>query len=481
MKGLFKDGITNFVQQWFLKKISVKLNNTLKKILENYQKDILETYKLALPIIAGQLGIMLMGFADTVQVGRMNQNSVQSLAAAADANGIIFIVAIIGYICLQIASPMVSKAKTEGDFSECNRLLRANILVAIIMCLICSFFIVLIGLNIEILKQPVEIKTLTQEYLWIVTISLLPSFIFSAIKSFTDGLSHTKVAMNITWTALVMNVILNYCFINGFWIFPEWGLNGAGVATLISRTYMALAIWYYAFGTTIFKEYINTDYLKIEVNHLAKKILRIGIPSGFQGFSEIAAFYGAVVMMGWISIQHKAAHQVAIGYVALTYMAATGIAAAGGIRVGAGVGEKSKQAILRAGTTALGLGTIFMGICAIFLLIFNVELASYVKDPQVIALAAELMLIGGFFQLFDGVQAISLGILRGIQDVNVPTLITFFAYWGVGLPMSYLLCFRFNLQHIGIWIGLTLALFSSAVLLSWRFYSKAKRFEKEKL
>ena len=447
----------------------------MKKILENYKKDIKETYKLALPIIAGQLGIMLMGFADTVQVGRMDKGSVQALAAAADANGILFIVAIIGYICLQIISPMVSQAKTEHNFSECNRLLRANIVVAAFMSLICSFFIVLIGLNIEVLQQPIEIKTLTQEYLWIITISLIPSFLFSSIKSFTDGLSHTKVAMNITWTALLMNVILNYCFINGIWIFPEWGLNGAGVATLISRIYMAVAIWYYTFGTNTFKQYTLFHDAKKGLNDLIKKILKVGIPSGFQGFSEIAAFYGAVVMMGWISIQHKAAHQVAIGYVALTYMAATGIAAAGGIRVGAGMGERSKTAILKAGTTALVMGTAFMSVCAMFLLIFNNELASYVKDQQVVMLAAQLIIWGGFFQLFDGIQCVSLGILRGMQDVNVPTFITFFAYWGVGLPMSYILGFHYHLQHVGIWIGLTLALFASAVLLSWRFYNKANR------
>ncbi len=448
----------------------------MKKILENYKKDINETYKLALPIIAGQLGIMLMGFADTVQVGRMDIGSVQALAAAADANGILFIVAIIGYICLQIASPMVSQAKTENNFSECKRLLKANIIVAVLMSIVCSILIVGISFNFEILQQPAEIKTLTQEYLWIITISLIPSFIFSAIKSFTDGLSHTKVAMNITWTALLMNVILNHCFINGIWIFPAWGLNGAGVATLISRVYMAVAIWYYTFGTDTFKAYNIVENAEKSLNDLVKKILKIGIPSGFQGFSEIAAFYGAVVMMGWISIQHKAAHQIAIGYVALTYMAATGVAAAGGIRVGAGMGERSKTAILRAGTTALLMGIAFMSVCAIILLVFNNELASYVKDEQVIMLAAQLIIWGGFFQLFDGIQCVSLGILRGMQDVNIPTLITIFAYWGVGLPMSYILGFHYNLQHIGIWIGLTLALFASASLLSWRFYNKANRF-----
>lgn len=449
----------------------------MKKLFQNYKSDIVATYHLALPIIAGQLGIMLMGFADTVQVGRMDKGSVQALAASADANGILINIAIIGYICLQIISPMVSKAQAENNFVECHRLLKANILVALMMSVFCTIVVVFIGYNMEVLRQPAEIKTLTQEYLWIVTISTIPAFIFTAIKSFTDGLGYANLSMKITISALILNVFLNHCFINGLWFFPEWGLNGAGVATLISRIYMAVAIAYFTFKTTLFKQYLQHINPIGKVNDLIRYILKIGLPSGLQGFSEIAAFYGAVVMMGWISIEHKAAHLVAIGYVSLTYMAATGIAAAGGIRVGAGVGERSRTAIFKAGTTALVMGFIFMAICAVFLLIFNVEFASYVKDEQVIMLAAELIIWGGFFQLFDGVQAVSLGILRGMQDVNIPTVITIFAYWGVGLPMSYILGFHYDMKHIGIWIGLTLALFASASLLSWRFYNKVKRID----
>jgi len=449
----------------------------LKKFLQNYKPDIIATYQLALPIIAGQLGIMLMGFVDTVQVGRMDKGSVQALAASADANGILINIAIIGYICLQIVSPMISKAKAENNYAECHRLLKANILVSVLMSVVCCSIVVAIGLNIEILRQPAEIKTLTQEYLWLMTLSTIPSFVFFAIKSFTDGLGYAQLSMKITLSALIMNVILNYCFLNGIWFFPNWGLNGTGVATLISRIYMALALAYFTFRTDTFKQYLHDKTPIAYLGRLVNKILKIGIPSGFQGFSEIAAFYGAVVMMGWISIEHKAAHQIAIGYVSLTYMAATGIAAAGGIRVGAGLGERSRTAIFRAGTTALVLGLLFMGICTVFLLIFNVEFASYVRDERVIILAAQLIIWGGFFQLFDGVQTVSLGILRGIQDVNVPTLITVFAYWGVGLPISYILGFHYDLKHIGIWIGLTLSLFASATLLSWRFYNKIKSID----
>jgi multidrug resistance protein, MATE family len=449
----------------------------LKKLFESYKSDLKATYHLSLPIIAGQLGIMIMGLVDTIQVGRMDKGAVEALAAAADANGILINISIIGYICLQIVSPMVAKAKAEMDLAKCNLLLRANLWVALLMAIICSVLVVAFGLNMEILQQPSQIRELTQEYLWIMTASTIPAFLFSAIKSFTDGLSHTKVAMNITWTALLMNIVLNYFFIYGIGFFPALGLNGAGIATFISRIYMVIAIAYYTFSSGKFQEYLKAKVDTSEIVSIVKTILKIGVPSGFQGFFEIAAFYGAVVMMGWISIQHKAAHQVAIGFVSLTYMAATGIATAGGIRVGSAVGAKNREAIFRAGSTALFMGVMFMSICGILMLSFNDFFASYVKDEGVILLAAQLIIWGGVFQLFDGVQAVSLGILRGVQDVNIPTMITIFAYWGVGLPLCYILGFTYDLKHIGIWIGLTISLFASASLLSWRFYNKVTKMK----
>ncbi len=449
----------------------------LNTFLNRYKSDFKATFNLALPIITAQVGVMLMGFADTVQVGRMAQGSVPALAAAADANGIFFNIAIIGYICLQVVAPLVSSAQSSNNPGKCKQLLRASVVVSLIMSVICAMLIVLIGLNIDLLKQPKEIKSMTLDFLWIITISIFPSFVFSAIKSFTDGLSHTKVAMQITVSALLLNVVLNHFLINGYKdIIPALGLNGAGYATLTARIYMAVAIIIYTLRDKAFKPYLQASTQGLDsIKTLVGKIMKLGIPSGFQGFSEVAAFYGAVVMMGWISLPHKAAHQVAIGFVSMTFMAATGIGAAGGIRVGSGMGEKNRKTIIDAGTSALLMGLLFMGTCSLIFLIFNDFLASYVKDDQVVALAAELIIWGGIFQLFDGTQAVSVGILRGMADVNVPTIITFIAYWVVGLPMCYFLGFVLDLKHIGIWIGLTSSLFVSASLLSWRFYVKANK------
>lgn len=440
--------------------------------LTNLKSDITSTIKLALPIITGQVGIMLMGFTDTLQVGQMARGGVEALAASADANGIYINVAIIGYICLQIVSPMIAKTLASDRQEETSELLLASCLVASLLSVICGIAIWQIGQHLELLKQPIEIRGITQSFLGYITLSIFPSFIFSAFKSVTDGLSRTKIGMNITLLALILNIALNHVLINGIWIFPEMGLNGAGLSTLLSRIFMAICIIGYTFFQTNIR--IQLHSFQQSLSKLVE-ILRLGIPSGLQGFIEIAAFYGAVVMMGWISVQHKAAHQVAINLVALTYMASTGIAAAGGIRVGTAMGEKSREGILRAGTAALVVVISFMAICAMLFISFNEWLASYVNDEAVVLLAAQLIIWGGLFQIFDGIQAVSLGILRGISDVNIPTGITIIAYWIVGLPVSYLLAFPFHLQHIGIWIGLTAGLFVSAILLSWRFYSKVKR------
>ena len=228
----------------------------------------------------------------------MDVGSVEALAASADANGILINIAIIGYICLQIIAPLVSKAKAENNFSECYRLLKSNIIVALIMSVFCCVVVVIIGYNLEIFKQPTEIKILTQEYLWLMTLSTIPSFLFTAMKSFTDGLGYTQLGMKITFSALIMNIVLNYCFLNGIWFFPNWGLNGTGVATLISRIYMAIILAYFIFQKTTFKQYLQHKIPVRNLGRLIKNILKIGIPSGLQGFSEIAAFYGAVVMMG---------------------------------------------------------------------------------------------------------------------------------------------------------------------------------------
>jgi multidrug resistance protein, MATE family len=209
---------------------------------------------------------------------------------------------------------------------------------------------------------------------------------------------------------------------------------------------------------------------------LVRKIIKIGIPSGLQGFFEVAVFSSAVVIIGWYGKYQQAAHMIAINMCSVTYMMVTGIASAGGIRVGHFWGLKDKKQMVAAGNTALGIGGGFMLVAALVFFIFPQFLIGlYTNDPQVVPVATVLLLIGGIFQLSDGLQATALGILRGIADVNFPTLITLFAYWIVGLPIGYVLGNYCGLKAAGIWVGFTLGLTASAVLLCWRFFRMVRK------
>jgi MATE family multidrug resistance protein len=299
-------------------------------------------------------------------------------------------------------------------------------------------------------------------------------FIFAAFKGFTDGLEQTKVGMIITLIALVLNIALNELLIYGWGFIPAMGLFGSGLATLTARIFMAIVMAIYVYSKKAYQPYFTRKHTH-SAWVLEKKILSVGIPSGFQGFFEIATFGMAVVMMGWISTTAQAAHIVAINMASLTYMAATGIASAGGINVGTAIGERSRIEVFRSGNAALKITVVFMGLCACIMFFGKYWLIrGYTQEINVINIAMDLVTWGAIFQLFDGIQAVSLGLLRGLQDVKVPMGITIFSYWVVGLPLSYYLGIYLPLGSVGVWMGLTASLVCSASLLSWRFYSRAK-------
>jgi MATE family multidrug resistance protein len=327
-----------------------------------------------------------------------------------------------------------------------------------------------------VLRQQAAVEALAVPYLLLLVVSTLPIFWFTALRQLSDGLSQTRVAMFVTLSAVVLNVVLNHALINGAWGAPAWGLNGAGVATILSRLYMAGAQWVLLRRSARFGPYLSLPVQSRWWGTHVRKIFRIGIPSGMQGFFEIAVFSLAAVLVGWLGEDQQAAHLVAISPASVAYMMVTGLAAAGGIRVGAGLGMQSRETVLRAGTNSLVLGGTFMLLtCALFLLAPEWIVGLYIRDATVAPIAVSLIRIAALFQLFDGIQAVSLGILRGLADVNLPTAITLFAYWGVGLPVGAYLAFGRGFDVIGIWIGLTAGLGAAALLLSIRFYWRVGR------
>jgi MATE family multidrug resistance protein len=441
--------------------------NSKKMFEKSFKIELSHTFKLALPIIISQLGVILMATSDNVIVGRIL--GANSLGAAGVANSMAFLIGSLAVGGLAVIAPMASKLLAEKDQLGITKLFVSSLLVALIYSLVLSAIAYVVFLYFGMFGQKEQIEMMGAPFFMLISISNIPMFFFLAAKQFSDGYSKPQVVMYITLLGLVFDVVGNIVLIKGVWIFPELGLNGAAIGTILSRLLMFIILMIYLRSSTIFKPLFDFKNWKVDVKTI-QYILTRSIPAGFQAFFEIAAFSFAVIMMGWISETELAAHQIAINVASTTYMMATGFAHAGGIRIGEAWGMKNGILIKLSGKAAYVWVIGFMGICSLMILLFGQWIVQiYIDDTAVLAAALPLLMIAAFFQLSDGVQAVGLGVLRGLADVKIPTYITFVAYWVISLPVGYFLGFYFELYSIGIWLGLLFGLSFSAVFLYLRF------------
>jgi MATE family multidrug resistance protein len=295
--------------------------------------------------------------------------------------------------------------------------------------------------------------------------------LFLALKQFSDGLAFGKPAMIITIIAVFINIFLNWIFIYGNFSFPPMAANGAAIATLISRIMMALMLVVYIFRSNLYKTFLPPLISTFNTKPVLIKMFTVGFPGGLQLFFEVGAFAGAAVFVGWLGTSELAAHQIALGLAALTYMVAAGVSVSGSIKVANAFGAANKNEIIVNGIIAMTAVALFMVLTGSCFFLFNEDLVRiFIKDANVVHIGASILLIAAIFQLSDGIQVVALGILRGIEDVNKPTIITLVAYWGIALPVGYILGFVFDLGVMGIWWGLLAGLTTSAIMLSARFY-----------
>lgn len=446
--------------------------NLLNK-LKNYQTDISETFKLSLPIIFGRLGAVLMGVTDNIMVGKIGYTS---LAASGIANSIYILLVIIPIGMMIVGSPMISSANSRGDKSMAVNIMKSCIQVSTLVSILFMLILTVLALNFNWFNQPKEVEELAVPYFLIIIGSVLPLMFFIAVEQFSDGLEKTRISMFFNTTGLLVNIFFNWMFIYGNWGMPKLGLTGAGIGTLLARTYMGVGIWIWVRYGAMFKEYP----LKFNVFELHPetflKVLKQGIPSGMQFFFEVSAFSLAAVMIGWLGAVPLAAHQVALSMCSISYMISTGFASGGSIRVGFAFGTKDKTQILRAGKSTLMLVAVLMTLSCITFTVFSDSLVRlYNDDIDVVNVASVLLIIGGIFQLGDGIQVVAVRALLGIEDVKVPTVLTLIAYWVIGLPLGCVLTFVFDWGVKGIWIGLSTGLILAAILLTYRFLDKGKR------
>ena len=435
-----------------------------------------EALHLALPIIAGQLGQILMGFFDTVQIGGLGH---EYIAGSGFANNIYWMISLLGMGVLFAVSTLVSEVRGEKETYKAIGIYRSGIKVALFLSVFFTALLFVVMNNIHWLGQNEKVNELAIRFLRIVIWSTVFVFLFTAAKQLLDGLGRTKVGMVITIGGLLLNITLNWTLIYGHLGFLKMEIEGAAWATSISRVLMTLAflivIWRDKQIRELRKEYLASIHGKYDY---LKEIFVIGIPAGLQFFWEVAAFGAANVMSGWLGIEYEASHQIAIGLASITFMVVTGVAAAGNILTGYSYGEKDREGIRIAGNTVFIITLAFEAVFAIFFLTCHSILPElYTSNAQVISIASSVLLLAALFQVSDGLQVVAANALRGMQDVKIPAIIAFVSYWVVMVPMCYILAFKFNLGLRGVWIGFIIGLTLAAVLQLGRFRWIVSRIE----
>ena len=447
-----------------------------------YTKEFSYNIKLATPVILGMLGHTLVAFVDNIMVGQLGT---AELAAVSLGNSFMFIAMSLGIGFSTAITPLVAEADSEGNFVVGKSSFKHGLFLCTVLGIALFLMVFLARPLMYLLNQPPEVVDLAMPYLNLVAISLIPLIIFQAFKQCCDGLSITKYPMYATIIANVVNVILNYLFIFGKFGFPEMGVVGAAIGTLASRFIMLGYLWFLMSQHYKSRAYVLQIKLFKLSKRMLKKLLNLGFPSALQMFFEVAIFTAAIWLSGILGKNPQAANQIALNLSTMTFMVAMGFSVVATIRASNQKGLRRFRELRRIAFSIFLLTTICASFFALGFMLFNGDLPKMYLDYsdqikfadnfQVLTIASKLLLIVAVFQISDAVQVVVLGVLRGMQDVKIPTLITFIAYWMIGFPISYYLGMYTEYKSSGIWIGLLAGLTASAVMLYLRFHYLSKK------
>lgn len=451
--------------------------------MKKYFQEFPYNFKLAWPVIVGMLGHTLVGIVDNIIVGKLGPTE---LAAVSLANSFIFIGLSFGIGFSTAITPIVAESHSQNDIYKGRLAFQNGLLLCTVLGMGLFAFTYFAKPLLTLMGQDEEVVNLAKPFLDIVGFSLIPLVIFQGYKQFADGLSETKYSMYATLFGNIVNVVLNFLLVYGWCGFPKYGIIGSAIATLIARVLMVVFIHFSLFNRIKFKSYFNNFGILSFERSMTKFIIKKGIPSSLQMFFEVALFTAAIWLSGRISIASQAANQIALSLASMTFMFANGLGIAALIRV---ANQKGLQDFKKLNTVAHSLFLMVILLEFVFAFIFynardwipllfvNSEMSSQVENIRlVVSVASQLLWVAAIFQIFDGIQVVVLGALRGLQDVKIPTLITFIAYWIIGFPISAYLGLKTSLQAEGIWIGLLAGLTAAAVLLYFRFIYLVRKY-----
>ncbi|MBS1572882.1 MAG: MATE family efflux transporter [Bacteroidetes bacterium] len=436
------------------------------------KKYTLDCLKLALPVMLTQVGQVSVNLFDNIIVGKLL--GADALASVSLGNAIFFSVFVFALGFSFAIPPLVSEAKTQGNHEEINSIFRHGFVINLGIGILLMILLFALMPLLYHMDQPANIIPDTVDFLSIMIVSIVPFMIFQTYREVSEGLSYTIGVTKATILANVINVILNYVFIKGLFGFSPMGVQGSALATLIARIFMMIFLYFVMLKEEKTKRYIKDFSLKIV--HFSKnmfnKMLKLGLPTALQMLFEVTAFAAAAFICGMISAKDIAAHQIALSMASFTFNLCIGFSVASTVMIGGKLGERKFLEIKKIGINNLKLAFLFMLCSGIFFIVARDVLPTFFtkkEDTEVIALASKLLIIAALFQLSDGIQVTALGSMRGLQDVKIPSIITFIAYWVITIPLGYFLCVHQQMGAWGMWIALGIGLTISAVLLVRRF------------
>jgi len=430
-------------------------------------RELRATVLLAVPIIIGQVGQMLMGIADSVMIGR---TGAVPLAASSFGVGVFNLFFIVAVGLLTPVAVFASRARGAGRHDEAGEFLRHGLALALGSGAVEVVLILLVSARLEWFRQPPEVLAAVNPFFVLLGLSLVPVLAYLALRQFAESMGRPWVPMLVVLCGVALNVFLNWVFIYGHLGAPRLGLTGAGISTLIARILGTAVIFTWLRLDPAMRAALPRRWLAPLSRERLRRMLRLGLPVSGSLLFESGAFAAATIMMGWLGAVPLAAHQIALSCAAFTFMFSLGLSMAVGIRMSAAVGSGEHARLRPIWAGGAGMGAALAAASAVAFLAFGRAIAHcFISDPAVIETAALLLVVAAVFQLFDGGQVINAAALRGLTDVKVPALITFVAYWVIALPLGYILGVRGRLGPAGIWTGLAAGLAAAALLLGARF------------
>lgn len=429
------------------------------------------------PVVLSQLGNAIVQLVDTFMVGQLG--TVQ-LAAVSFASAVFFMGYVFSNGLVMSVTPIVGQLFAKGDKQKMGAVIVNQIIYSLLVGTFGMTILLIMRFVLPYMGQDAEVLGYAVPYFIVIAISVWPNTIFMSLKQVFEGLGNTSVAMVITIVGNAVNILFNWILIYGKFGFPEMGMLGAGVSTLISRILMPLLFIGYIFFTAKWRSYFPKISLSLLDGRTMRELFTIGLPIALHTMMEISAFAISAIMMGWFNPVTLASHQIASNMSNMLFMVVLGISAATTIRVSHQYGARDYYAMRMAANASIHLCLAANAIMGTLLIVFRKNVAMlFSQDPEVIALGSQLLIMAGIFQLSDGMQAVGAGILRGLKDVQITMYVAFLAYIVINLPLGYLMAFVVGVGPVGVWMGFIGGLSVAAILFRIRYLKDFKRIEAE--